>query len=139
MKRCPKCNLKYDETLSFCLEDGTALVGFNDPEETLVLHWATGLETCGGGWRLPSLREIRTLYDLGWLAATGYYTSGQHQPAHMDAVFHRLGGGSWIWSDQQTSDGNAHSFNMNQGKAVEYSAVDTVFSTGAFAVRRVRN
>src|ERR1043165_4775066 len=37
MKRCPKCNLKYDDTLSFCLEDGTGLIGHKDTEETLVL------------------------------------------------------------------------------------------------------
>jgi len=267
MKRCPKCNLKYDDMLSFCLEDGSALVRFNDPEETLVLphtqpqptfpatrfhkppisaepirqrssnrllygiilllavfaagvtvalfyerdkpttnvqaqptspnttpsqipvqqsrssstpaqirenqnrytvtscgsiqdtrtnlewfvgpdrnttwhearQWATGLQTCGGGWRLPSLEEIRTLYDPSLYAGTGYYTRGQHWPAHMDPVFNRIGGGSWIWSDQQTGDGNARSFNMNQGKAVEYSALDAVFSTRAFAVRRARS
>ena len=26
MKRCPKCNLEFDDELRFCLEDGTALV-----------------------------------------------------------------------------------------------------------------
>lgn len=41
MKRCPRCNRTYtDETLRFCLEDGTALVSggqvFTDPEATLV-------------------------------------------------------------------------------------------------------
>jgi uncharacterized protein HemX len=37
MKRCPKCNLNYDETLSFCLEDGTPLIRASDPDATLVL------------------------------------------------------------------------------------------------------
>ena len=37
MKRCPKCNLQYDETLFFCLEDGTPLLRTNDPDATLVL------------------------------------------------------------------------------------------------------
>lgn len=37
MKRCPKCNLKYGDTLSFCLEDGAALIANKDPDETLVL------------------------------------------------------------------------------------------------------
>lgn len=27
MKRCPKCNRKFDDELRFCLEDGTVLVG----------------------------------------------------------------------------------------------------------------
>ncbi len=260
MKLCPKCNLKYEDTLSFCLEDGTGLIKLNEPEETLVLpyarlrpsvpitplprsasqrssirllyaiilllavfaagvsvalfyerdkltanvqlqptssnttisqnplpqsasptpgkitenhnrytvtscgsiqdtrtnlewfvgpdrnttwyearQWATGLQTCDGGWRLPSLEEIRTLYDPGSYAGTGYYTRGQYWPAHMDPVFNRIGGGSWIWSDKQTGNGNAHSFNMNQGKPVEYSATDIIFSTRAFAVRRARS
>lgn len=26
MKRCPKCNLLYDDSLGFCLEDGTSLI-----------------------------------------------------------------------------------------------------------------
>ncbi len=38
MKRCPKCNLKYDDSLSFCLEDGTRLLRAHDPDETLVLR-----------------------------------------------------------------------------------------------------
>ena len=267
MKRCPKCNLKYDDTLSFCLEDGTALIGHKDPDETLVLpiaqpqptlpaiplqapviarepspqrsssrllyavilflaifatgvtvalfyqrdkpasdaqaestspntaqtqiptqqprssptptqstetrrrftatscgsindtrtnlewfvgpdrnttwydaqQWTTGLQACGGGWRMPTLEEIRTLYDPGSTAGTGYYTRGQYWPAHMDAIFNGIGGGSWVWSDQPTGDGNARSFNMNQGKAVEYSAMDTTFATRAFAVRRSRS
>jgi hypothetical protein len=262
MKRCPKCNLKYDDTLSFCLEDGSGLVGHKDPDETLVLpqtppqptiaatplhrpaltreptpqhssnrllyavilllavfaagvtvalfyerdkppsnapsqstpntqsqnappqarlsptpiqstdsrkrfnvsscgsisdsrtnlewvagpdrnttwydaqQWASGLQVCGGGWRMPTIEEIRSLYDPGSYAGTGYYTRGQYWPAHMDAVFNGIGGGSWIWSDQQDNDGNARSFNMNQGKTVEYSAMNTTFSTRAFAVRR---
>jgi len=37
MKRCPKCNLKYDDSLSFCLEDGARLLRGNDPEKTQVL------------------------------------------------------------------------------------------------------
>lgn len=267
MKRCPRCNLKYDDTLSFCLEDGTALIGHHDPQETLVLpstqpqptlpamhlktpviphetavqrssnrllyaiilllaiiaagvtfalfierdkrasnpqdhstsptptqnqipaqqalslptptqanenrkrytvmscgsindtrsnlewfvgpdrnttwydaqQWASGLQACGGGWRMPTLDEIRTLYDSGSYAGTGYYTRGQYWPAHMDAVFNGIGGGSWIWSDQQAGEGNALSFNMNQGKVVEYSAMNTTFSTRAFAVRSSRS
>jgi len=264
MKRCPKCSLKYDDSLAFCLEDGTPLIGHKDPDETLVLpnaqpqptiaaipfhapiaprepapqrssnrvlyaiilllaifatgvtvalfyqrdkppsdaqaqstspntnqnqipaqasrpspvpsidnrkrytvtscgaitdsrtnlewfigpdrnttwydaqQWATGLNTCGGGWRMPTLDEIRALYDADSYAGTGYYTRGQYWPAHMDAIFNGIGGGSWIWSDQQTGDGNARSFNMNQGKAVEFSAMNTTFSTRAFAVRRSR-
>src|SRR5216683_7924 len=38
MKRCLKCGRSYsDDSLNFCLEDGTALSGGRDPEPTLVL------------------------------------------------------------------------------------------------------
>lgn len=37
MKRCPTCNRSYDDnTLSFCLEDGTRLAPDYDPEATVV-------------------------------------------------------------------------------------------------------
>lgn len=37
MKRCPTCNRSYDDdTLSFCLEDGTRLATAYDPEATVV-------------------------------------------------------------------------------------------------------
>ena len=38
MKRCLKCGRSYsDDSLNFCLEDGTSLSGGRDPEPTLVL------------------------------------------------------------------------------------------------------
>ena len=33
MKRCPKCNRNYADTLSFCLEDGTSLEPDYDPSD----------------------------------------------------------------------------------------------------------
>jgi len=37
MKRCPTCNRSYsDDTLSFCLEDGTRLAPDYDPEATII-------------------------------------------------------------------------------------------------------
>lgn len=37
MKRCPQCKRTYDESLSFCLEDGTVLSAAHDPQETLLM------------------------------------------------------------------------------------------------------
>jgi hypothetical protein len=38
MKQCPQCNRTYkDETLSYCVNDGTRLSASFDPEETVVL------------------------------------------------------------------------------------------------------
>jgi hypothetical protein len=37
MKNCPRCKANYtDETLSFCLQDGTPLVAFLDEAETVI-------------------------------------------------------------------------------------------------------
>lgn len=44
MKRCPKCNREYDNTLSFCLDDGAELLygpALNDDPSTAVLPGAT--------------------------------------------------------------------------------------------------
>ena len=36
MKQCPKCNRTYaDDTLVYCLDDGSTLVGYREPQETL--------------------------------------------------------------------------------------------------------
>jgi hypothetical protein len=101
-------------------------------------QWITGLNSCNGGWRMPSLEEIRALYNPATKAGTGYFTSGKHFPAHIDPIFNGIGGGSWVWSNEKAGD-SAQSFNLNQGKAVTYSANNTQFSTRAFAVRRAGN
>lgn len=36
MKRCPKCSRRYDDTLSFCLEDGTPLGLERDSDPTIA-------------------------------------------------------------------------------------------------------
>lgn len=36
MKECPACKSTYDDTLIFCLQDGTPLTNTDDPETTLI-------------------------------------------------------------------------------------------------------
>ena len=39
--RCPRCNRTYsDETVIYCLDDGTLLIALHDPQETLILPQA---------------------------------------------------------------------------------------------------
>jgi hypothetical protein len=38
MKRCPKCNRTYDDSLSFCLEDGAVLAPSVESETVLLHH-----------------------------------------------------------------------------------------------------
>ena len=121
----------------------TSLEWIVGPDRNMTWHearqWVAGLGTCGGGWRMPTIEEIRTLYNPAMTAGTGYYTNGRYFPAHIDPVFSAIGGGSWVWSNENAGGNNARSFNLNQGKAVEYSAMNTDYSTRAFAVRNNRN
>jgi hypothetical protein len=102
-------------------------------------QWTVGLDKCGGGWRMPSIEEIRTLYNPALKAGTGFYLDGKYFPAHLDPAFNAIGGGSWIWSTEKVGGDSARSFNLNQGKAVVYAAMNTYYSTRAFAVRNIRN
>ena len=44
MKRCPQCNRTYaDETLTYCLADGSLLSAPYDPEATQVMSYPTNL------------------------------------------------------------------------------------------------
>lgn len=102
-------------------------------------QWIENLNMCGNGWRMPTIDEIQTLYNPGVKAGTGYYTNGRFFPAHIDPIFNNIGSGSWVWSNQNFNDGTAQSFNLNQGKPVVYSAMNTLYSTRAFAVRIIIN
>jgi len=77
---------------------------------------------------MPSIEEIRTLYNPTVKAGTGFYLDGRYFPAHIDPLFNAIGGGSWVWSNEKVGD-DARSFNLNQGKAVTYSAMNTYYST----------
>lgn len=122
---------------------GTNLEWFVGPDRNTnwydAQQWTASLPSCGGGWRMPTIEEIRTLYNPSVRAGVGYYTDGKYFPAHINPVFAAIGGGSWVWTDQQVGAGNARSFNLNQGKAVDYADTNTTYSTRAFAVRAIRN
>jgi len=118
----------------------TGLEWFVGPDRNVTWYeaqqWTSGLQTCGGGWRMPTINEIMTLHNPATTAGTGFYKEGRYFPAHIDPVFNAIGGGSWVWASERSATGDAQSFNLNQGKAVSYSATNTTYSTRAFAVRK---
>jgi hypothetical protein len=124
-------------------DENTKLEWFVGPDRNVTWYeakqWIGGLEVCGGGWRMPTIGEIKSLYDPSVTAGTGFYTGDRYFPAHINSVFNAIGGGSWVWSNERAGDYNARSFNLNQGKAVEYAATNTDYSTRAFAVRNIVN
>lgn len=98
-------------------------------------RWASGLTSCGGGWRLPSAPELAALFDPGATAGTGHAEGGRRWPARLPAAFEAIGGGSWVWARPSPSGGRAVAFNFNQGVRVELPADGWGYSVRAFAVR----
>jgi serine/threonine-protein kinase len=120
-------------------DNKTGLEWYIGPDQNMTwpeaAKWVRNMDTCGRGWRMPTISELRALYNPNFTAGTGYFTAGRYWPAHLSPVFAGIGGGSWVWSKEMQQGGNAHSFNFNQGAAVTYSQETTAFSTRAFAVR----
>jgi serine/threonine-protein kinase len=79
--------------------------------------WAVGLRACGGGWRLPSQGELKTLFDRSQSAGSGWLG----YPARMDPVFAGIGGGSWIWTSE-TKGSQARPYNAYIGKSVSFQS-----------------
>jgi hypothetical protein len=97
-------------------------------------NWIDNLNACSTKWRMPTISELQTLYDPKYTAGTGYVTGGRSFPAHVHPVFAKIGGGSWVWSNESLGS-DARSFNFNQGVVTKYSRNETSYSTRAFAVK----
>ena len=98
-------------------------------------RWTLELTRAGGNWRMPTIDELRTLYDKKHTAGIGYYKNGKYWPAHIHAVFQAIGGGSWVWSSEAANKTTAKAFNFNQGKDEDLPRSNTTYSIRAFAVR----
>jgi hypothetical protein len=98
--------------------------------------WAQSLVACGRRWALPTIGDLRSLFDKQFEAGTGYFTSGRYWPAHIEPVFSAIGQGSWVWAKGEPTGGNAPAFNFNQGLPVSVSASHFHGTIRAFAVAR---
>ena len=98
--------------------------------------WARNLDACGKQWALPTIGDLRSLFDREFVAGTGYFTSGRHWPAHIEPIFSAIGQGSWSWAQGELASGNAPAFNFNQGVAVRVSASYFYGTVRVFAVVR---
>ena len=82
MKRCPTCNRTFeDETLSFCLEDGTPLVrdsaGRADSQETLVSP-SPALSPAGATGNLPPTQNYGELPGKATINASAFRAPAAH-------------------------------------------------------------
>ena len=103
---------------------------------TAATSWVRKLDACGKQWVLPTIGDLRSLFDKEFVAGTGYFTSGRHWPAHIEPIFSAIGQGSWVWASGELGGGKAPAFNFNQGVAVRVPASDFYGTTRAFAVVR---
>lgn len=117
----------------------TKLRWYIGPDINMTWHkskqWISELSKCDGNWRMPSISEIKTLYDPSKIAGTGYFIRGKYFPAKIHPVFNGIGGGSWVWSAEVVNSKRAKSLNLNQGKTVIYEQSNINYSTRAFAVK----
>jgi hypothetical protein len=103
---------------------------------TAAENWVQNLRACGKRWALPAIGELRSLFDRAFVAGSGYMTSGQHWPAHIEPIFSGIGHGSWVWAQGQLKGSNAPAFNFNQGIEVRISANNFDGTVRGFAVSK---
>ncbi len=81
----------------------TALLWKLGPNKTMTWDetrvWVASLGTCNGKpWRMPTIGELRTIYDPQYSTGIGYLKDGYRYPAHISPLFGDIGDGSWGWS-----------------------------------------
>lgn len=85
-------------------------------------------------YTMPSVDQLRSIFDAKYTAGTGYFKNGRFFPAKMHPVFQGIGGGSWVWSNEDDGDG-AIAFNYFMGDTAILPKTVTSYSVRVFAVR----
>jgi clan AA aspartic protease (TIGR02281 family) len=134
-------SLRYKTTNCGSIVDSrTGLEWFVGPDADkswmAAQSWARNVVACGKQWALPTIGDLRSIFEKQFVAGTGYFTSGRYWPAHIEPVFSAIGQGSWVWAQGEPTGGNAPAFNFNQGLAVSVSASHFHGTIRAFAVVR---
>jgi hypothetical protein len=118
------------------LDSKTGLEWVADPSERdwdKAKSWVQGLNIDGGGWRMPTLEELETLYKKGGgthnmtplLKTTGWFNKGRGLT------------GWFVWSGKTKDSSSAWRFNFNDGSK-GWDARVYGFDNHAFAVRSRR-
>ena len=81
------------------VDNRTGLEWYVGPDTNLTWaaaqSWVHNLGACGKQWVLPTIGDLRSLFDKEFVAGSGYFTSGRHWPAHIEPIFSGIGQGSW--------------------------------------------
>ena len=100
-------------------------------------EWARRLSTCNGGWRMPSLTELKTLYEPNSRTGKGWVFQGVIIEPHLNAVFKGIGGGTEIWTDRSSKEQSvAMLFDFSSGIEKNRPILYAI-RVRAFAVRAV--
>jgi len=97
--------------------------------------WIKGLRACNKSWTMPSIDQLKTLFDRNAVAGLGYFTRGRYWPAHINTVFSGIGKGSWVWAQGPHNGDNASALNFNQDVKVQIPSADFYGTVRVFAVR----
>ena len=136
----PAAGMRYRETgCGSIIDTKTGLQWYLGPDANIswteAVQWSRKLPNCGGGWTLPTLDQLKTLFDQTVTAGTGFYINGRYWPAHIDPIFSAIGRGSWVWADGPVDNSTAPAVNFNQGIGVRLSTTETRYTVRAFAVK----
>lgn len=99
--------VKYTQSTDGVITDTvTALEWFIGPDNDTNWHqaqaWCSGLSVAGGGWRMPTWAELKTLYIKGL---------GER---NMAPAFKTTGW--WVWSGKSYDSSSAWAFNFGDGE-----------------------
>jgi hypothetical protein len=132
---------RFDRTgCGSIVDHATQLEWYVGPDTNVAwsdaLSWVRRLDACGGGWHMPTLGQLQSLFDARSTAGTGYFTRGRHWPAHLDPIFSGIGAGSWVWAGEPAArSGIGHpALNFNQDLNVVLEP-GRDYTVRAFAVR----
>jgi hypothetical protein len=128
----PPVKTRFTKAANGVISDSTTglewYVGPNrDTDWNQANDWTQSLAAAGGGWRIPTLPELKTLYQRG---------AG---PNNMDTIFHTTG--NMVWSGQKINPYTAGSFDFYSGQELWPSVTpppggrEYVRNYRAFAVR----
>lgn len=123
-KSLPKEHRFYRDENGIVYDKQTNLEWYAGPEKNTswdeAKHWASALDLAGGGWRLPSINELKSLYQSG--------VHHNKTPLLTPQVYRM------IWSNDEKDSLNVFYFNFGDGQIGSFTR-DFPYSFRAFGVR----
>lgn len=95
--------------------------------------YVSRLTTAGySDWRLPTIDELKTIFDQSYPPRKGGYQNGKHS-VYLPSVF-PAGGAIWYWSSEEAGSCCAHLYAFNVGMLAQFPRTEC-YRDGVRAVR----